>query len=278
MQRIGNAQLFALSAKLSEREFAIIESVEMLGLVTGDQIERLHFSQLSQVTRLRVRQRVLRRLTASRALIAFGRRVGGVGGGSAGFVYGLDVAGVRLMRQRQGLSGAMRPHRRSLPGLQLLRHMLDVAELYVRLTEASRTEGFAVAAFTAEPASWWRDQSGTVIKPDAHAELAAHGYADHWWIEVDRATESVPTVLRQLWVYLEFAARGQAGPDGVIPGVLVTVPTDARCAALSDALSRLAGVPDDFIAITPFDAAVAFLTAHVHSTTETPPIQPKGDQ
>lgn len=277
MQRISTRQLMQLSAELTGREFVILETVEMLGLVTGGQIERLHFSGHSPKSRARGRRRVVRRLVDARALQALPRRMGGAKRGSDHHIYALDTAGVRLMRQRQGLSGAARPQRRSLPGAQVLPHVLAVSELYVRLVEASRAHGFTVAAFAAEPASWWRAESGTVIKPDAYAELAAHGYGDHWWIEVDRATESVPTVMRQLAVYLDFAARGQAGPAEVIPRVLVTVPTNARCAALSAALSRLDGVPDHFITIRPFDAAVGFLAAHVHSTTETNPAK-RGDQ
>lgn len=246
MKRITDAFIIEFATQMTDREFAIIETIEMLGLVTGSQIERLHFSELSHGSRSRVRRRVLRRLADGRAVTAFPRRVGGARRGSDGHVYALGPVGVRLMRQRQGLSGALRPQRRSLPGAQLLRHVLDVSELYARLVEASRTEGFTLAAFAAEPASWWRDQTGTLIKPDAYAELAAHGHTDHWWLEIDRATESVPTVLRQLAVYSAFAARGEAGPSGVIPRVLVTVPTAARCAALTDALSRLKDAPQGF--------------------------------
>ena len=41
----------------------------------------------------------------------------------------------------------------------------------------------------------------------------------------NRETESLPTVERKLQQYVSFATSGQAGPLGVIPRVLVTVPT-----------------------------------------------------
>ena len=271
MQRISTSRLIQLSAQMTVREFSIIETIEMLGLATGSHIERLHFHALSETSRPRVRQRVMRRLTDMRALVALPRRMGGAQRGSGQHVYALDVAGIRLMRQRQGLSGAVRPQRRSLPGAALFRHVLDVSELYVRLVEASRDHdhGFSLA-FCAEPASWWRDQNRALIKPDAYAALAARGYSDHWWVEVDRATESVPTVLRQLDIYAAFANSGQPGPDGVIPRVVVTVPTTARCEALSRALSHRPDLPDGLVTVTPYDAAVDLLTNQLHSLDPTP--------
>lgn len=175
------------------------------------------------------------------------------------------------MRQRQGLSGYYRPPRRSLPALQLLDHVLDVAELYTRVAEASRSGVFDVAEAATEPASWWRTSTGMVIKPDAYLKLSAGGYFHHRWVEVDRGTESVPTVLRQLGVYTSFASNGEPGPSGVIPRVVVTVPTIARCTALRRALSDLPAIAVQLISITPYDAAVDLLTAQVHSASETDP-------
>ncbi|MEV0398775.1 replication-relaxation family protein [Actinoallomurus sp. NPDC050550] len=264
-----------LATQISPQEFAILETVDILGIATGEQIERLHFTELSESSRHNLRRRALRRLSDKRALVAFPRRVGGRQRGSETTIYGLGIVGQRLMAQRQGFSGAYRPRRRSLPGLQLLAHVLAVSELYVRLVEASRVHGFSVTCET-EPASWWRD-SGKVIKPDAYAVLATTEYSDYWWIEVDRSTESVPTVLRQLDIYTAFAERGLPGPSGVIPRVLVTVPTEARCTALIDALSDRTASGDPLITVTVFDAAVGLLTSRLLGT-ETPTPASKGDQ
>ena len=271
MKNITNSRLFQLAAEMSEREFAIVETIDLLGLATGEQIERVHFAALSDTSRARVRQRVLRRLSDRRIISAHPRMVGGACGGSGQSVYALDVAGVRLMRQRQGMFGAPTPRRSSIPSAHFLRHVLDVAEVYVRLVEASRVHGFDLR-FTGEPVCWWRTPAG-IIKPDAYAVMTAGGYEDHWWLEIDRATESVSTVIRQFDAYVKFAESGVPGPDDVTPRILVTVPTAARAAALSRAVQRLPGLALTLITITPYAAAVQFLTTHLHT-----PTTPNGEQ
>ena len=163
-----------------------------------------------------------------------------------------------------------------------MRHALDVGELYARLVQASRAAaGAQVEEFATEPACWW--PPGTrkpALKPDAYLALSLPGsrWLHHWWVEVDRATEHMPAIGRKLTAYLDFARRGQLGPHGAVPRVLVTTPTHDRCAAVAATLRRLDGPTDDLIAVTPFDAAVELLTAHARSTEVTTPTPEKGQQ
>lgn len=60
-------------------------------------------------------------------------------------------------------------------------------------------------------------------------------------MEVDRATESLPTLRRKLETYLDFYQRGQLGPNGVMPRVLLSTITEQRREAVHD---LVAGLPE----------------------------------
>jgi hypothetical protein len=142
-------------------------------------------------------------------------------------------------------------------------HVVAIAELYVQIVEVSRRDGFTIDEFAVEPACWWRDSSGTRLKPDAYLALRGPGYIDHWWIEMDLDTEHMPVIERQISAYLKFARRGEPGPNNTIPGVLVVAPTPERCAKLKDAVMRLDQTAGDYITVTTKDDAVNVLTAQL---------------
>lgn len=219
---VSAGRLDALRESLSERDWGVVRDVARLRLVTAKQLERLHFATLSEASGPVVRRRVLGRLVRSQVLSTLARRVGGVRAGSSGLVYALDIAGKRLVTDN---SRATRP---SLPSQRYVRHVLAVAEVYVDLVERVRQGGLRLERFDAEPASWWRDGRGGRLKPDVYVRVSGSGHFDSWWVEVDLATEHVPTLRRKLMAYLDFYNRGQLGPSGVMPWVLVTVPYAKR--------------------------------------------------
>jgi hypothetical protein len=137
-------------------------------------------------------------------------------------VYGLDLAGKKLAYND------MHAKRPDLPGLRYVRHVLAVSEMYVALTEQAQRGNVQLVQFAAEPASWWPDGRGGWMKPDAFAKVSGNEHTDHWWIEVDLATEHLPTVRRKLMAYWEFYRRGELGPGQLMPWVLVTVPDAKR--------------------------------------------------
>ena len=230
---VGAAWLERLRDGLSARDWAVIRDVARLRLVTGAQLERLHFADLAETSRPVVRRRVLGRLVRGRVLDTLERRVGGVRAGSSGLVYALDIAGKRLMA-RDG-----RATRPSLPGERHVRHVLAVGQLYVDLAELARAGKLALDEFEAEPASWWPDGHGGRLKPDAHVLVANGNHSDHWWVEVDLATEHLPTLKRKLMTYLDFYNQGQLGPDGIMPWVLVTVPDAKRLSEIDRLIHQL---------------------------------------
>lgn len=225
--------------RLSARDHEIIRTVHRLRLASGSQLERLHFSDLGATVRSRIRRRVLARLVAWRVLLSLERRIGGIRAGSSGLVFALDSAGQQLIILDANLHGRSSVRRPREPSPALLNHSLSVSELYTMLMERSRHESFTVRAFETEPGCWYSNGLGGWLKPDAYLKLSTDTVSDHWWIEVDKGTEHLPTIRRKLLTYLDFADAGGLGPGGVLPRVLVTVPAEARRKAIAGVIERM---------------------------------------
>lgn len=238
LHRVRQPHVERLAQSLSARDWAIVEATDHLRLASGRQLERLHFHDLSGRSRAVVRGRVLKRLTDDRVLMPTVRRVGTGSRGSGQLAYALDTAGQHLAALRVNLVGPERPARRPRsPGERFIAHTLAVTELYVALVERRRISSFAIDAFEVEPA--WANGLGGWVRPDAYLKLSHHSVTDYWWYEADLATESLPTISRKLRVYLDFVARGQLGPDAVVPRVVIGVPTDYRRWAIQCEINRL---------------------------------------
>jgi len=260
--RRGQAAAEWLLESLSKRDRAIINDLARVRILTGDQLTRLHFLDLSVSSRDRTRRRVLARLAALDVVTTLDRRIGGVRAGSAGLVYALGVAGqhlVPLLGAPADEHTARRARHPWTPGRLFLRHTLAVSELFVRLVEKGIETGVKLDAFNTEPVSWTPNGLGGWLKPDAYVVLTTEMFEDAWWIEVDRATESLPTLKRKLVMYLDFVERGQLGPDGVIPRVLVTVPDEGRREAIQELLDRLPEPADKLLHVVLADEAAQYL-------------------
>jgi len=244
-RRVGPSHVEWVAERLTPRDWQIIESVNVVRLLTGQQIEQMFFSDLAPGrSRVASRSRVLHRLVAWRVLVPLPRRVGGSGRGSSKMVFALDSTGQRLMRQRLlGADQLPRVRRPGPPTERTVRHILAVSEAYVALTEHSREHGFTLATFQAEPASWWPNGLGGYLKPDAYAVLADSKVRDYWWVECDLATESLPAVKRQLASYADFWDRGQLGPGKIMPRVVIATTTLQRQQAIARLVSQLPSVP-----------------------------------
>ena len=93
---------------------------------------------------------------------------------------------------------------------------------------------------------------------------------DHWWIEVDLATEAVPTLRGKFLAYVDFVNRGQRGPADVVPRVLVTVPTEHRCDIMLGVVSSLPAPADELFRVVLDDTAAASLIAALHEPDDLP--------
>ena len=216
---------------LSERDRTILMDVARNRVLAATQLTRLHFLDLAPSSRDRIRRRVLARLVALDVLTTLDRRIGGSRAGSAGLVFALGVAGQRLLPLLASDLADGWPKRARhpwTPGERFLKHSLDVSAVYADLREQERAGRLTLARWAVEAAAAYSNGFGGLVKPDATALLQAGQVEDSWAIEVDRATESEPTLRRKLLAYVDFANAGQIGPDGVIPRVLVAVSHDRQ--------------------------------------------------
>ena len=229
-----------LVERLSARDWFIIQTLDRVRLASGLQLERLHFHELAGRSRSVMRWKVLKRLADYRVITALDRRIGSAQRGSTCTRYVLDSAGQRLVQLRAHREFPQRRFRRpGLPGERFVTHLLAVTELYVMLVEHARSGQFTLAEYQVESAAYWRDGLRGWIKPDAFVKLRQGTVIDYWWYEADLATESLPTVRSKLLTYLDFVRRGQLGPDGVVPRVLIGVPTSQRQGAIQDLVGDL---------------------------------------
>lgn len=202
-QRVGRRQLASIREGLTDRDMEILETVAIHRFLTTRQICRFHFTDKSTKTAaLRSTNRSLVKLRDLRILVSLDRRIGGVRAGSGSFVWGLEQIGARLLHEAKRVEGAPARYREHEPSTTFLKHTLAVAEVALRLAEAARAGRFTIMAIQHEPACWRAYNAsggGTLrIKPDLAVVSATEDFEDHWFFEVDLATE--PPSLRRAYL------------------------------------------------------------------------------
>jgi hypothetical protein len=240
-RRVSRRQLDLLSKTLSDRDRAILMSLDSYGLLRTTHLQQLHFTTHSTPdAAARICRRVLKRLSEHRLIEPIERRIGGIRAGSSGTVWRVGPSGDRLLRA--GDHDAARSRRRE-PSLRFLEHRMLVADVACAVTTAAGQGSFELLRIEPEPASW-RDYSGLhggrdTLKPDLFVVTAAGDYEDHWFIEVDRGTESLPTLLKQCHQYETYRHSGrEQGASGVFPWVLWLLPDEHRRGRLREAIHR----------------------------------------
>jgi hypothetical protein len=259
-----------LRERLSERDLAIIRQVAELRLMSARQLQAIHFPHAeheNEAAAMRARQRVLRRLCRDGLLVALERRIGGIRAGSAGLVLGLGPVGQRVLS-----TGG--PRRRSHePTWRFVDHTLAIAQLIVDLSVAARQGQLDMLETQAE-SSCWRQFAGLGgrqwLRPDAFVALGVGAYELRWFIEIDRASESLPVVARKCRLYADYYQSGkeQAAHGGVFPRVCWVVPDEQRAERLRHAIARDRNVPAQLFVVTISDKALVTLTARVDNREE----------
>lgn len=252
--------LAELRERLSARDLAIIRQVAELRLMSARQIQAIHFGEHDNgLAATRARQRVLSRLIAERLLLALERRIGGVRAGSAGLVLSLGPVGARL------LAGDGSRRRAYEPTLRFVDHTLTISQLYVDVVLSARRGQLELLNWQAEPRAW-RQFGGLggerrLLRPDAYLQLGVDDYELRWFLEVDRSTESLPTVLRKCRFYADYYQSGveQAASGGVFPRACWVVPDDLRAERVRQAISSERGLPDGLFVVTTSAEAVGEL-------------------
>lgn len=250
---VGRIALDRLTRLLSDRELAIIRSVATYRYLTGNQIEQLHFQgHATADTAARTRRRVLERLVAGRFLDRLPRPIGGVRGGSGAHVFALGTVGYRVVHGEARRSGTPRD---GGPSTTFLAHTIAVAQVGVDLTTAAGRDGIERVGIETEPNCWRSYQRGLggleTLKPDLYAEVITSEFEDRWFIEVDRATESLTAIRTKCQTYLDYYRTGiEQERSHVFPRVVWSVPSDKRARQIEDAISRMKSVPDRLFSVT----------------------------
>jgi hypothetical protein len=253
--------LAQLRERLSARDLKIIRQVAELRLMSARQIQALHFPDAvhdNQLAATRARQRVLARLTSDRLLSRLDRRIGGVRAGSAGLVLALGPIGQRIVQ-------AHGPRRRFYePTLRFFDHTLAIAQLVVDLSVAGRGDLLDLLDCQAEP-QCWREFGGMggrqVLRPDLFVAVGSGEYELCWFVEVDRASESLPVIVRKCHLYADYYQSGkeQDGHGGVFPRVCWVAPDERRAEAIGRAVRRDRSLPGRLFVVTSSARAVDVL-------------------
>jgi hypothetical protein len=250
--RLSAAGLQRLRQDLSQRDWAVLKDVDRCRLMTGRQLQLLHVGEGE--TAARAARRLLLRLTRHGLLARLERRIGGLRAGSAGYVYGLGPAGVRLLHPD-------RPRRRLHEVRDgFLKHTLALSELYVELRQAEQQGQLDLLTVETEPRCWRRLDDGDWLKPDLHLVIGLGEEALHAFVELDQGTEHSSALMGKLRQYEAAYHGGVAATADVFPRVVWLVPSDRRAAQLRR-LVRSPRLTAELHAVALQSEALAALTA-----------------
>jgi hypothetical protein len=221
--RRGTLSVAALAALVSARDLAIF----------------WQHATIDAGTRACVR--VLGRLLQHRLIYRLERQIGGQRAGSAAYVWRLDDAGDRLLRAQPGREASKRIRELS-PSPMFLSHTLAIAEVRARLHEAAQGQSFELVSVGTEPFNWRSFEgvgSTDILKPDLHVILGFKSFEDHWFIELDLGTESIPTLIRKCLTYQAHWASGrEQARTGVYPRVAWLIEDALRRERLLEAIAK----------------------------------------
>lgn len=270
--RVSGRRLQRLDRDLSARERALLHSLAGCRFMATEHVQRLHFADhQADGAASRVCRRVLTRLDRLGVIEHLERRIGGIRAGSASYVWRVGPVGDRLLRS--GTEDAPRA-RRKQPSLRLLDHTLAVCECYVQLVELARRGQIELLRHATEPGCW-RPYLGlhgepAVLKPDLYAVTASAEFEDSWFIEVDRGTESLPTLLRKCAQYEQYRRTGREQHErGVFPAVLWLMPDERRVQALTAAIRRSYGPEQELFRVVTANCFAAVITGEPCTQTPT---------
>ena len=238
--RVSRKRLENLAVDLQGRDTAILEALQNSRFMTSGQISRQHFEtdHANPSAAQRAANRAMHRLQNYGLITSLNRRVGGINGGSTGFVWGLTPPGARFVN----LGEDDQPRKRSFePSPRFVEHAVGVSELNVQLLGM---EGIAVVNIQFEPNCWRNYHSGT-LKPDLYAVTSDGEYEDSWFFELDLATEAPSRVVSKCEQYQDYYRSGvEQSDNGVFPMVVWIVPDEKRKSSLQGHIQQSAVLTD----------------------------------
>ncbi|MGW4844866.1 replication-relaxation family protein [Nocardia brasiliensis] len=246
----------------TERDIDVLRLLLRFRLLTSKQLQRLLVAEGSELTRARRTRAILQRLHERKLIRRLEHRAGRVRVRADGHTYQLTGRGFGVLARLDGIQ----KHKLSgEPGERFIDHVLAVSDLYVHLVEAEREdEQKTLVEFQAEPRSWrwYHSPSGnrTMIRPDgfAHTAMGRHGYVH--FLEIDRATEALPTIHTKCLSYIDYWHSGQEERSlGAFPRVLWVVPSEQRARQITSVIRKLPEEAWPLFAVAVNDAAIPAL-------------------
>lgn len=269
-QRISASAIDVINSRLSDRDRAILRSVNEHQFLTVHHIETLHFDTIAPNARSRITRRVLARLRGLRVLDTLDRRIGGIRAGSQGLIYHVGVAGDRLLERPTRRGARLRYD----PSARFLAHRLAVADAHTALIAADRDSAIELIDAAVEPATW-RTYTGLgaarrTLKPDLFAETAMNSasgdLARAWFIEIDLGTEHIPTLLTKCREYETYRQTGlEQDRHGAFPLVVwsITHKDPAKAArrrqALAEAIAADRNLPSALFRIVASESVLTLI-------------------
>ncbi|CAG7574238.1 protein involved in plasmid replication-relaxation [Barrientosiimonas humi] len=223
---VGKAARRRLRHELSDRDRHVLSSLTEHRFLTTHHLSELHFvaGASSRDTAGRSARRVLQRLARDGLVRRVDdRRVGGLRGGSEATIWHLTAAGARVLDEH-----APR-YRQHQPTLRFLEHCLAIADTHLLVLQIAQSmRGSANVMVDPHTTRRYPGLGGNTLTlaPDLSVVIQASDddgpYEDRWFIEVDRGTESIPTLLAKCEQYEAYRRSGieQSQTDGAFPLVL----------------------------------------------------------
>lgn len=208
--------------RLTERDLAIIEAIFNCRVLTSAQIERLLFDGASQGER--ICRRRLQKLYHHEYLAREELPVK-ASEGSAPYLYFLDRLGAEALAQWCGVdSSAWTPKKNKVQPL-FLHHRLATNDVRIAATVDARARGYALVRWVDEDAlnadketvtvtdATGKDQTVCLV-PDGYFEVLVGGVVYHFFLELDRATETGVSAKWRDWagkigLYLAYYGTGR---------------------------------------------------------------------
>ncbi|MEI4301583.1 replication-relaxation family protein [Streptococcus suis] len=228
--------------QLTTQDIQILYFLNQARYATTSQLARLFYPDSNKPeTAIRRANFTTHRLLKAGLVSHLKRRIGGVRKGSASYVWQITFQGLKLLKS-QDETIVLRYKNHYEPSQHHVEHTLAVTEIFVETMETVRnSQKLSLEAFSFEPNSWRSYQKlsglGMTLKPDAYLELVSQEYEDHYFIELDRSTESLARIVNTCKKYIEYYRSGvEQRQHGVFPFVLWIVPDDKRKLAISKAI------------------------------------------
>ena len=217
-----------------DNDTQILYFLSQARFATTNQLARLFFaSSMRADTAIRRTNFALQSLKKAGLVSHLKRRIGGARRGSASYVWQITFQGLKFLKN-QDETVVLRYKNKYDPTQHHVEHTLAITEIFVETLEPVRnSEKLSLEIFSFEPNSWRSYQKlsgiGRTLKPDAYLELVNHDYEDHYFLEIDRSTESLARVVNTCKKYIEYYRSGiEQRQKEVFPFVLWLCPDDMR--------------------------------------------------